>query len=300
MPRIQESDDMATDQGPVVTSALLRRELVRLRQEKKFTQEQVAADLEWSSSKLIRVEGGHSAITRTDLDALLNLYSVTSHEGRERMQALNRGARERAWWDEQRADFPATYMNYIGYEAGASFIRQYQGTVMPGLLQIRAYAHAMTAATIYDDSKIDSAVKLRVRRREELAKRVPQPYQFYVLDEAVLRRHVGWPTDPAVMPAQLREIAARAKAEERLMVRVIPFANGAHAGLTGGPFTLLEFEGGLSDILYLDAGKYAVNMIAGDDARVTEYRDGFEKLLGQALPASESIDFILAVAEEMP
>jgi transcriptional regulator with XRE-family HTH domain len=290
---------MAIDQGPVVSSALLRAELVRLRKDKELTQEQVASELEWSPSKLIRVEGGHSAITRTDLDALLNVYGVMSPEGRERLQALNRGARERAWWDEQRADFPATYLNYIGYEAGASFIRQYQGTVLPGLLQTRAYAHAMSAATMDDERRIELAVRLRLRRREALAKRTPQPYQYYVLDEAVLRRHVGLPTDPAIMPAQLREIAARAKDEERLMVRVIPFASGAHSGLTGGPFTLLEFEGGLPDVLYLDAGAYAVNMIAGDDARITEYRDGFERLLNQALPASESIDFILAAAEKM-
>ena len=42
---------MATDQGPVVQSALLRGELVRLRRESGLTQEQVAADLGWSPSK---------------------------------------------------------------------------------------------------------------------------------------------------------------------------------------------------------------------------------------------------------
>ena len=49
---------MSADQGPVVQSALLRGELIRLRREGGLTQEQVAAQLEWSPSKLIRVEGG--------------------------------------------------------------------------------------------------------------------------------------------------------------------------------------------------------------------------------------------------
>ena len=88
---------VATDQGPVVQSALLRGELVRLRKESGLTQEQVAADLEWSPSKLIRVEGGRSSITKVDLDALLTKYGVTSESTRERLQALNKGARERAW-----------------------------------------------------------------------------------------------------------------------------------------------------------------------------------------------------------
>ena len=55
---------MATDQGPVVQSAILRGELVRLRKRSKLTQEEVARGLEWSPSKLIRIEGGHSSVTK--------------------------------------------------------------------------------------------------------------------------------------------------------------------------------------------------------------------------------------------
>ena len=67
---------MASDQGPVVQSALLRNELVRLRKERKMTQETVAENLEWSPSKLIRVEGGRSSITKVDLDALLAIDAL--------------------------------------------------------------------------------------------------------------------------------------------------------------------------------------------------------------------------------
>lgn len=83
---------MANDQGPgpVVQSALLRNELIRLRKENGLTQEQVADDLDWSPSKLIRVEGGRSSITKVDLDALLTKYRVTSEGQRERLQTLNR------------------------------------------------------------------------------------------------------------------------------------------------------------------------------------------------------------------
>ena len=126
---------MATDQGPVVQSALLRGELVRFRKESGFTQEQVAADLEWSPSKLIRVEGGRSSITKVDLDALLTKYGVTSESTRERLQALNRGAREPAWWDKYRDDIADTYLRYVGFEAGASFIRQFESVFVPGGLQ---------------------------------------------------------------------------------------------------------------------------------------------------------------------
>jgi hypothetical protein len=49
---------MATDQGPVVRSALLRGELIRLRKERGQTQEPAAAELIWSQSKLIWMESG--------------------------------------------------------------------------------------------------------------------------------------------------------------------------------------------------------------------------------------------------
>jgi transcriptional regulator with XRE-family HTH domain len=289
---------MATDQGPVVQSALLRSELVRLRKERGLTQEQVARSLEWSPSKLIRVEGGRSSITKVDLEALLAEYGVSSESQRERLLSFNRSARERAWWDAYREEIDATYLTYVGYEAGAAFIRQYPGLVVPGLLQTSEYAEVLTEMS-EDAVRVAPVVKLRMQRQSELAQRSGPPRQYYVLDESVIRRHVGVGKDPAIMPNQLRHIADKAENDELLTVRVIPFNAGAHLGLFG-PFILLEFDGGLSDILYLDVGKSRlIDFVAGDDPRVTEYRDNFETLLESALPANESIELIRSAAEDM-
>ena len=287
---------MASDQGPVIQSAILRSELVRLRKAKGMTQEQVAKNLEWSASKLIRVEGGHSSITKVDLGALLDQYDVISGDERERLQELNRGTKEPGWWEAYRNDFPVTYLNYVGYEAGASFIRQFPGTVMPGLLQTPQYAEALTAISV-EPVRVAPVVGLRMQRQAELAKRAPRPYRYFVLDEAVIRRHIGIEKDPAIMPSQLRHIVRQAEEDDRVTVRVIPFSKGAHTGLSG-PFTLLEFDGGLPDVLYLDTGKEAINMLTSDD-RVSEYADSFESLLEVALPAGESLEFIRAAAEEI-
>jgi transcriptional regulator with XRE-family HTH domain len=288
---------MASDQGPVIQSAILRSELVRLRKEERgMTQEQVAGNLEWSASKLIRVEGGHSSITKVDLDALLSQYGVTSESQRERLQALNRGAKETGWWEAYRGDAAPAYLNYIGYEAGAAFIRQFPGTVVPGLLQTPEYAEALTAISV-EPVRVAPVVKLRMQRQSELAQREAPPRQYFVLDEAVIRRHIGIETDPAIMPNQLLHIAGRARDDDRVTVRVIPFSKGAHLGLSG-PFTLLEFDGGLPDLLYLDTGREDITMIASDD-RVSEYADTFEKLLESALPADQSLEFIRIAADEM-
>jgi transcriptional regulator with XRE-family HTH domain len=288
---------MATDQGPVVQSALLRGELVRLRRESGLTQEQVASGLEWSPSKLIRIEGGRSSITKVDLDALLSRYGVDSESTRERLQVLNRGARERAWWDKYRDDVSATVLNYVGLEAGAAFIRQFESSYVPALLQTPEYAEAVTVGWV-SPLLVASVVGLRLQRQVELAQRSAPPRQYYVVDEAVIRRHVGVSKDPAIMPNQLRTMADRAETDDLVTVRVIPFSAGVHKGLSG-PFILLEFEG-LPDLLYVDAGRGALaSIVMGDDALVAECRDDFEILLEDALPASRSIEFIRIVAEEM-
>jgi transcriptional regulator with XRE-family HTH domain len=281
------------DQGPVVGSAILRAELVRLRRDKGLTQEEVARSLEWSPSKLIRIEGGRSGLTKVDLDALLTRYGATSAS--ERLQALNRSARDRGWWDAYKNDFDDAYLNFIGYEAGASFIRQ-TAMMIPGLLQTPEYAEAL-AADQADPTKLNSVVALRLQRQRELAQRTDPPYQYFVLDEAVIRRHIGVRTDPAIMPNQLRAIAARAESDDRLTVRIVPFEAGEHAGLLG-VFTLLEFAESLPDILYLDPGRGTI-ILEQESDKVSEYRDDFESLVERALSPEESTDLIRAVAEEM-
>ena len=287
---------MATDQGPVVQGALLRTELIRLRKESGLTQEQVAQDLDWSPSKLIRVEGGRSSITKVDLDALLAKYGITSESHRERLQALNRGTREKAWWNAYREDLNPTYVDYVGYEAGAAFIRQFVSGYLPGLLQTPEYAEVLTSNSL-DAVRVASVVKFRLQRQAELQRRSAPPRRYYVIDESVIRRHVGINTDPAIMPNQLKSISDEAERDDALTVRVIPFKAGAHRGLSG-PFTLLEFEGTMPDILYLDSGRETA-LVTGADPRIAEYADDFESLLENSLSADESIAFIREIAEDM-
>jgi transcriptional regulator with XRE-family HTH domain len=290
---------MAIDQGPVVQSAILRAELVRLRKAKGLTQEQVASTLDWSPSKLIRVEGGRSSITKVDLDALLTEYGLAPDDPeRGRLQDMNRAARERGWWDAYRDEVSGPYLSYVGYEAGATFIRQFLSTVLPGLLQTAEYAEVLTASQA-KPIEVAPVVNLRLQRASELAKRSTPPRQYYVLDEAVIRRRVGIKSDPAIMPNQLRYIADKAEGDELITVRVIPFSEGSHAGLTTGPFTLLEFDGGLPDLLYLDVGRGESASTTGDDPQVSEYADTFESLVDVSLPKEESIAFIRNAAEEM-
>ncbi len=288
---------MANDHGPVIQSALLRAELVRLRKERGLTQQQVAGAMEWSPSKLIRVEGGGSSITMVDLDALLTRYGVTSESHRERLHAYNRAAKEAGWWDTYKDYLRADYLKYVGFEAGATFIRQFQALVVPGLLQTAEYAEVVTAVASVEPEAVGPLVRFRRQRQSELAHRSFPPRQYFVLDEGVIRRRVGIKRNRAIMPDQLRSIADRAERDHLVTVRVIPFDAGAHPGIIE-EFTLLEFEPGLPDVLFFDANREAV-MISGDDPRVAQHAEYFEELLEDALPTEESIKFIRDAADSM-
>ena len=289
---------MPADQGPVVQSALLCRELARLRRERELTYAQAAAALGWPSYKLIKIEGGHGTIATADLDALLAQYGITEAGTVELFHVRHRAARERAWWDSYAGQVNPAYLKYVGYEAGAVSIRQFQNSLVPGLLQTPRYAGVVTNVGAADARWVTPVTELRFERQSYLASRSEPPRQLFVIDEAVIRRHVGISQDPAIMPDQLRSIARRVEQDTLVTVRVIPFGAGAHPGLFG-PFTLLGFGEEVPDILYRDPGRGTFELAIGDHPQVSEHMADFEALLESALTADESMQLVRTVAEQM-
>ena len=68
---------MSTREDPSRQRRRLRVELRRVRDAAGLTQRQAAERLEWSLSKLIRIEAGTVGVSVTDLRAMLQLYGVT-------------------------------------------------------------------------------------------------------------------------------------------------------------------------------------------------------------------------------
>src|SRR4030095_3104893 len=88
--------------GPIVGKRRLRAELRQLRLDRGLTQDQVATDMEWSLSKLIRIENGTVAISVSDLRSLLSYYGVHEQHRVDSLLELARAAKRRMWWDEYR------------------------------------------------------------------------------------------------------------------------------------------------------------------------------------------------------
>ena len=285
---------MADGASPLVQRRRLRAELRRARQESGLTQEQVASDMEWSLSKMIRIEGASTGISTNDLKALLRLYQITDTERTEQLTTLARAARERSWWGAYRDVAPPALLQLIEYESAASVVRQFETMFVPGILQTEDYARVVIQ-DYYDEmpasDRVAALVDLRVRR-EELLDRENPPHFSFILDEAAIRRLIG---GQSVMRRQVSRLIEIAK-KPNVTIEIVPFAAGLHSGM-GGPFEVIEFADTLDeDVVFLESLRG--DIVSDDPEETLRYREAFERLGKAALDQRDSLTYLEETASE--
>src|SRR5258708_7634859 len=85
--------EMPATPSPTARARRLRHELRRLREEAGLTHSEVAHRLEWSPSKLSRIETGQSRVQTGDVRDLLEVYGITDQATYEALVQLAREAR---------------------------------------------------------------------------------------------------------------------------------------------------------------------------------------------------------------
>ncbi|HSV68187.1 MAG TPA: helix-turn-helix transcriptional regulator [Mycobacteriales bacterium] len=239
--------DRTIGPDPTVHRRRLRNELRRTRETAGRTQRDVAAAMDWSQSKLIRIETGAVNISTNDLRALLGHYEVDP----ARVSALvdlARAAREMPRWSIYKDVAKPEFISFLGYESSASVIRNFEPLLVPGLLQTEEYAREIIGAIEdHQPQKVDALVDLRMQRQELLA-RQPAPDLHFILDEAVIRRAVGGVNVARRQLRHLRESAA----QPNVTIRIVPFKLGVYPRLRV-PYILFEFpDPEDEDVLYLE------------------------------------------------
>jgi transcriptional regulator with XRE-family HTH domain len=256
----------------VAESAALRRrltvELRRLRSEAKLTQRQVASTLDWSPSKVIRIEQGTVRIGVTDLQALLHLYGVSNMDTIAELTAMARESKKLPF-SEYREVVSNETLRYFQYEANASILRQVHPLLVPGLLQIEEYSRAVLDAFGTSTEAAEKIVESR-SERQGLFDQAEPPEAFFILDEAVLRRAVG---GSKTMTRQLDHLVEMSR-RPGITIQVVPFSKGAHSAMQG-PFVHLEFPAENDpDVIFVE--NTLGDTIFRDDAEITaKYREQF-------------------------
>jgi transcriptional regulator with XRE-family HTH domain len=285
---------MTTVQGPVVGRRRLRTALRKHREASNLTQDQVARDMDWSLSKLIRIEAGIVSISTNDVKALLQLYGITDPLEVSELVEMARIARRRTWWSPYKDNVPSQYASYIGLEAETSSLRYYHPIGIPGLLQTRRYAETIVEATSrlqLEPNEVETRVRIRMTRQREVLGRERPPDVDVILDEGVLRRVTG---GPEIMREQLRHLATTG-ANSNVTIRILPFAAGDNAVM--GPFIILQFpDDNDTDVVYLEGA--LIEDVVDRPADTRRYNDTFDRLRQKCLDEDGSLDLIKQIATE--
>jgi transcriptional regulator with XRE-family HTH domain len=267
----------------------LRAELRRLRVDRGHTQEHVAAEMEWSLSKLIRIENGTVAISVSDLRSLLAYYGMHDPQRIDTLLELARAAKRRMWWDEYRSELAPPLLTFVGFEFEASNIGTFHPVQVPGLMQTGAYARALLRGLRPElsDREIDRRVEFRLRRQDEIFKRDDPPNYSAVLDESVLLRLPD--RDERTLRSQVEHLIEFAR-RPYATVQVMPFDAGVHRGWDGN-FTVMDFDGA-ERVFYAQSNPSGDVLLWEEPDIADRFGRLIEELKRKALDAEASLAFL--------
>ncbi|MGH3906510.1 MAG: helix-turn-helix domain-containing protein [Pseudonocardiaceae bacterium] len=224
--------------GSTVPRRQLGRHLRDLRKGSLLSVRTAAEELEWSETKIWRIETGQTSMRSFDVEAMCRVYGAPP-DLTEAMMALAKETKARGWWHSYGDVIPEGFSVYIGLEAAASEISGYRSELVPGLLQTEDYARTLIRAyrPDVDEAEIERRVHVRMARQVLLTRPTAPLTLRMVLNEAVLRRPVG---TTRIMVRQLERLRDSSELPT-VSLRVIPFDAGLHYCVLSGPFSILRF-----------------------------------------------------------
>jgi len=268
------------DLSPTVRQRELGLRLRELRTAKNLTVEMVAKELLCSPTKISRAETAVRRATLRDVRDLCRIYEVDPETTAELME-LAKDAYQPGWWTK----YDDLKINpLIGMEQSATAITSFGMYFFPALLQSADYARAIIKgiAPKIEEKILDGRVAARLERQQKLFEGPKPPKHRVVLDEAVLRRHIG---GPAVMRDQLDRVLSLIQ-DDKTTVQVIPYTVGAY-GANDSNFTYLEFAGTkLPDLVFVETLVSQLYIERPDE--VDRYSEALDYLRDSALNPRDS------------
>lgn len=237
------------ERDPMYQRRRLRIRLRQAREQAGMRQKDVAVAMDWSLSKLLRIEAGTVGISVNDLKILLQYYGITDPQDVASLVDMARVSyRELGWWSPYREAISAQFQEFLGHESSASQIRNFEPLMVPGLLQTEEYAAAVLAN--YAEPHTQRLLELRKERQEKIF-RTGEKELHFILDENVISRTVG---DKRVMRQQLRMLQ-EVISLPHVTLRIIPFSAGVYP-YWDLPYVIFEFP--VPDdgaVLYIERAK---------------------------------------------
>jgi transcriptional regulator with XRE-family HTH domain len=276
---------------PTVLSRRLGGKLGFYRQQSGLSGTELAARVGIHQGTWSKIESGKAKVPPGVLAQTVDVLSIPADMAAQ-LDALRRKAEEPGWWQEYGDILSEAVQMLIELEADASWIRTYEGEVIPGLLQTRDYAERIiTAASPHVRiADIDRYLEIRMRRQKRLSEGLRLTA---ILGEATIRQQVG---GPGILREQLLHIT-RAVREHDVTVQVVPFTADAHAAL-GDSFVIIQWPDETNpEAVYVDGvTSWTVHERGGV---IRSYLHAVASVQSQALPPRESLDLIHDVIKDL-
>jgi len=282
------------EEPPAVARQRVRRALRQARQKTPLSQTDVARKLKWSLSKVQRIEAAEVAVTVTDLRALLDVYGVVDPEVITRLSNDAEVSRRHRWVTpaDYRAHLTPALLSLLQFEREAVAVRAYQPVLIPGTLQTPAVADIILNFKTNRISDEERRVRydLRMERRKRTFENEDGPRYLLILDESVIKRHIGGPKIMAEQLESLAEVAQR----PNVKLRVVSFKKGALIGLVM-PFQKLDLSEDEDDsVVYRES--YDSDELVHDPEDIRYFTQIFEDLWDGSMTEEATLRAIAAEA----
>jgi transcriptional regulator with XRE-family HTH domain len=278
---------------PTVRSRRAGSELRRLREAAGVSTAEAAGVLECSPAKISRIENGMSSVRVVDLRLLLDRYGDSNAEHRAYMERLARESNKLGWWQAYGDTIPPYYADFIGLETDASYIKTWEATIVPGLLQTPEYARAVMLANpaMVSPEKLDHFIGVRAERQARLEQGIGVRLDA-VIWEAALLTSMG---NRSVRRGQLERLVELAD-RPNISVQVLPLEAGEQASMSGS-FVLFSFGAECSVSTVFVESLTSSQYLEGDD-ELRGYSLVFDALRSAALSPAASAERIGRLLDE--
>jgi Domain of unknown function (DUF5753)/Helix-turn-helix domain len=276
--------------GATIAKRRLARLLSEARESTGYTANNVCDILNWGRGKVGRFEANQwKRPEMSDVRDLVRIYEIDGSRAEE-IEELAIKARARAWWRELPEVFEG---EFPGYENDATTIRVFMPLVLPGLLQIPAYAEALLRAGPRPPAWRRKALEAR-RRRQEILDRTDgtKPTFSAVITEASLMYRWGAREDRRDQIMHLAELSTRRNVD----LRIQRFEDGPPTGVVS-MVNIFGFRDDEPSLVFLETD-YTIEEVSKPDS-VKGYIESFERASDAALEPLDTTGYLERLAKRM-
>ena len=276
--------------GATIAKRRLARVLGEARRTTGYTANNVCDILNWGRGKVGRIEANQWV--RPEMSDIRDMVRIYGLEGtvKDEIEDLAIKARARAWWRELPEIFDG---EFPGYENDATTIHVFMPLVLPGLLQVPAYAEALLRAGPRPPAWRRKGLEARQRRQEILDRTDGTAPMFSaVITEASLLYRWGAREDRREQVEHLVSLSKRRNVD----LRIQRFEDGPPAGIVS-MVNIFGFRDDEPSLVFVETD-YSIEEVSKPEP-VKGYIESFERASDAALEPADTTGYLEHLTKRM-